>query len=218
MKNTEAPPLPPQEPHAKKPFFKRFKTKVILFLLLILFIFGIFVAGVVYGGKETLPTITDVLITERLQAVQELVSVEYHYTNVGKFENQKEFYGWNVPFTTKSFVVSYDGLIKAGVNLAEVSVDISGSTVTILMPASSILSHEIDENSIQVFDESSNIFNSIKIEDYTGFTAQEKDKIEQKAIEKGLLTSADEKAQEAIAALLSAMPGMNEYTLVMRTV
>ena len=37
----------------------------------------------------------------------------YYYTNMGRFENQVDFYGWKVPFTTKSFIVSYDGVIKA---------------------------------------------------------------------------------------------------------
>lgn len=221
MRNPEAPPIPTEDmsaPRPQNPRRMRFKTKVTLFLLFILFLFGIFVSGVVYGGKEKPQAVTSDLISEQLQAVQELVTVEYHYTNMGKFENQKDFYGWQVPFTTKSFIVSYDGLIKAGVSLDAVSVEVSGSTVTVSLPTSAILSHEIDESSIEVFDESHNIFNPIKIEDYTGFTAQEKHKIEQKAIEKGLLTAADEKAQEAVKTLLAAMPGMADYTLVMRVI
>lgn len=227
MKKRDAAPLPPlepqeqyepQKPRPQKKRHMRFKTKITLFLLLILFLFGIFVAGVVYGGKEKPQAVTSDLISERLQAVQELVSIEYHYTNMGKFENQKDFYGWKVPFTTKSFIVSYDGVIKAGVDLDSASVEVEGSTVIVSMPVSRILSHEIDEDSIEVFDESHNIFNPIKIEDYTGFTAREKAEIERKAIEKGLLAEADKKAQEAITALLSAMPGMEDYELGVFTV
>ncbi|WP_370807359.1 DUF4230 domain-containing protein [Faecalibacillus intestinalis] len=39
-----------------------------------------------------------------------------------------------------------------------------------------ILSHEIDENSIEVYDESSNIFNQISINDYKSFATKEKEK------------------------------------------
>lgn len=217
MKKTEAPPIPPQEPHEPRPPKKRrmrFKTKVTLFLLLVLFLFGVFIAGVVYGGKGRPQAVTSDLISERLQAVQELVSVEYHYTNMGKFENQKDFYGWKVPFTTKSFIVSYDGVIKAGVELDRISVTVENGTVLVGLPFSVILSHEIDEDSIEVFDESHNIFNPIKIEDYTGFTSHEKQKTELNAIEKGLLDAANEKAQTAVSELLSSMPGMSDYELM----
>lgn len=216
MKKPEAPPIPPQETYDPRPPKKRrmsFKTKVTLFLLLVLFLFGIFVAGVVYGGKAKPQAVTSDLIGERLRTVQELVSVEYHYTNMGKFENQKDFYGWKVPFTTKSFIVSYDGVIKAGVDLAHISVRVEDGTVFVDLPYSVILSHEIDEDSIEVFDESHNIFNPIKIEDYTGFTSHEKQKTELNAIEKGLLETANEKAQTAIRELLSSMPGMSDYEL-----
>ncbi|MFQ9072278.1 MAG: DUF4230 domain-containing protein [Faecalibacillus faecis] len=38
--------------------------------------------------------------------------------------------------------------------------------LNITLPAAKILSHEIDEKSIEVYDESSNIFNQISINDY----------------------------------------------------
>lgn len=139
----------------------------------------------------------------------------YYYTNMGRFENHLDFYGWKVPFTTKSFIVSYDGVIKAGVDLSEVAVQIDeeSKTVTVTLPAGKILSHEIPEDSIQVFDESSNIFNSITIEDYTGFTAEQKSILEQRAIDNGLLAEAEEKAQAAVEAFLSLAPGMDAYAL-----
>jgi len=161
--------------------------------------------------------ITSDLLGEQLRSVQELVAVEYHYTNMGKFENQVDFYGWKVPFTTKSFLVSYDGLIKAGVDLGAVQVNVGQDTVTVTLPASEILSHEIPEESIEVFDESHNLFNPIKIEDYTGFTAGQKQDVEQKAIEKGLLSSANEKACLAVESLLKLVPGMDTYALTVRT-
>nr|WP_275951927.1 DUF4230 domain-containing protein [Intestinimonas butyriciproducens] len=155
---------------------------------------------------------------QQLQTVQELVSVEYHYTNMGKFENQVDFYGWKVPFTTKRFLVSYDGLIKAGVDLsgATVEVDEVQKSVTITLPESRILSHEIPEDSIQVFDETRNIFNPITIEDYTGFTRDQKAEVEQRAIDEGLLTGASEKAREAVETLAALLPGSGDYTWTIR--
>lgn len=160
-----------------------------------------------FGGKDAGPAVTSDLLGQQLQAVQDLVSVEYHYTNMGKFEDQTDFYGWKVPFTTKRFIVSYDGVILAGVDLtkARVEVDQQARRITVALPPSQILSHQIPEDSLQVFDETRNIFNPITIEDYTGFTREQKGVVEEKALQNGLLTAADEKAAQAVEELLGLM-------------
>ena len=124
-----------------------------------------------------------------------------------------DFYGWKVPFTTKSFIVAYDGLIKAGVDLSGVEVQVQGEKIAVSLPAPVILSHEIDEKSIEVFDQTHNIFNPIEITDYTGFTADQKSAIEDKAVENGLLTAAAQRAEEAVKGLLSALPELDGYTV-----
>lgn len=198
-----------------KPRGLRLKRKLGLLLLLCVLLGAVFLGGAAYGGREKPPVISSDLLGEQLRSVQELVSVEYHYTNMGKFENQVDFYGWKVPFTTKTFIVSYDGIIKAGVDLskAAVEVDEAGRRITVTLPDSRILSHEIPEDSIEVFDESDNVFNRISITDYTSFTGDQKKIVEQRAADNGLLTGADEKAAEAVDALLRHMPGVEDYTL-----
>ena len=112
----------------------------------------------------------------------------------------------------------YDGVIKAGVDLTKVSiaVDEAAKTVSVTLPGSQILSHEIPEDSLEVFDESDNIFNRITIEDYAGFTKDQKALMEQRAIDNGLLTGADEKARDAVSAFLSLLPDMEAYTLTVQ--
>ena len=124
-----------------------------------------------------------------------------------------DFYGWKVPVTTKILIVAYDGLIKAGVDLSDVEIQVQGEKISISLPAPAILSHEIDEESIEVFDQTHNIFNPIEITDYTGFTADQKSALENKAIENGLLTAAAQRAEEAVEGLLSALPGLDGYTV-----
>lgn len=196
----------------------RLKRKLLWAAGAVLLLLLAFWLGALWRGREQQPVITSDLLGQQLQTVQELVSVEYHYTNMGKFENQVDFYGWKVPFTTKRFLVSYDGLIKAGVDLsgATVEVDEVQKSVTITLPESRILSHEIPEDSIQVFDETRNIFNPITIEDYTGFTRDQKAEVEQRAIDEGLLTGASEKAREAVETLAALLPGSGDYTWTIR--
>ena len=193
------------------------KQKVIAVVLVASAILIAFFAGMLRGGREHTPEITADLLGQQLREVSNLVTVEYHYTNMGKFENTLDFYGWQVPFTTKSFIVSYDGVIRAGVDLSEAEVKTEGKTITIVLPAAEILSNEIDEDSLEVYDETHNIFNPITISDYNGFTADQKQSVEQKAVDNDLLTAGRERAEETVHDLLTMLPGMEEYTVEVKS-
>lgn len=196
------------------------KMKILLILLTLLLICGAvlaaFLCGLRQASQAAEPQITGDLLASRLRSVQELVTVSYYYTNMGRFENQVDFYGWKVPFTTKSFIVSYDGVIKAGVDLEQLQVSIGGGEVTVTLPESRIISHEIPEDSLEVFDESDNLFNHITIEDYTAFTRDQKSAMEQRAVDGGLLDRANQEARTAVDSLLRIMPGLEEYTLTVK--
>ena len=192
---------------------KRWKFRLWPIVLFLALMAGYFIMGAVLTHQESEPVITADLLGQQLRDIQELSTVEYHYTNMGRFENQKDFYGWKVPFTTKSFIVAYDGVIKAGVDLSEMKIEVSGKTITVTMPEAKVLSHEMDEESLEVYDETHNIFNPIEIEDYTQFTADQKESIEARALDNGLLTSAAQRAENTVRGLIEALPGMEEYTL-----
>ncbi len=203
-----------------KPRRMGLKMKILLILLTLLLICGAvlaaFLCGLRQASQAAEPQITGDLLASRLRSVQELVTVSYYYTNMGRFENQVDFYGWKVPFTTKSFIVSYDGVIKAGVDLEQLQVSIGDREVTVTLPESRIISHEIPEDSLEVFDESDNLFNHITIEDYTAFTQDQKSAMEQRAVDGGLLDRANQEARTAVDSLLRIMPGLEEYTLTVK--
>ena len=193
--------------------FGRLKRRVTLALVLVVALAAAFLLGGALAGQESEPEITSALLGQRLAEIQELATQEYHYTNMGRFQNQLDFYGWKVPFTTKSFIVAYDGVIKAGVDLSQMEVTVQDKTITVTLPEGKILSHEIDENSLEVFDESKNIFNPIRIEDYTGFTADQRASMEERATEEGLLTAASERARTLVEQFIAALPNAQEYTI-----
>ena len=194
------------------------KAKILLILLTLLLICGAalaaFLCGLRQAGQAAEPQITGDLLASRLRSVQELVTVSYYYTNMGRFENQVDFYGWKVPFTTKSFIVSYDGVIKAGVDLDRLQVTVGDEEITVTLPESRIISHEIPEDSLEVFDESDNRFSHITIAGYTAFTRDQNSATEQRAVDGGLLDRADQEARTAVNSLLGIMPGLEDYTLV----
>lgn len=189
------------------------KFTLIKIIILIVLAVVIFIAGMMQMKKNMEPTITSELINNRLEDAKELTTLKYHYTNMGEFQNQSDFYGWKVPFTTKSFIVSYDGLINAGVDLQEATVNVTDKKIQIKIPHAKILSHEIYEDSLQVFLEKDSIFNPIKISDYNDFSMDQKKVVEEKAIEKGLLAEADKKSQEAIKDILRMDQYLKDYEI-----
>lgn len=194
------------------------KFTLIKIIILIVLAEVIFIAGMMQMKKNMEPTITSELINNRLEDAKELTTLKYHYTNMGQFQNQSDFYGWKVPFTTKSFIVSYDGLINAGVDLKDARVNVTGKRIQITLLHSKILSHEIYEDSLQVFLEKDSIFNPIKISDYNDFSMDQKKVVEKKAIDKGLLMEADEKSKEAIIDILSLDQYLKDYEIAINFV
>lgn len=174
----------------------------------------IFFAGMHFGGKESEPVITSTALTQQLQEVNELVSMEYHYTKVGKFENSLQINGWNIPLTTKSFLLTYSGKLSAGIDLSKAYVSVKDKVITVQIPEVEIFANIIDEKSIEVYDESKNIFNPISVNDYKTFATQQKDLVEEEAIENGFLSEAATKAQSAIRKFLQMVPEVkDQYTI-----
>lgn len=164
-----------------------------------------FFAGRAGGGAVQKAVELDAVVLEnRISQISKLASVSWSYTNMAQFESSNEFYGMTLPFTTKKFILTYDGEIKAGVDLGKAQVNISGTEVTVRLPDAEILSHEIDENSVEVFDEATSIFNPFTVEDFTAFQADQKAAMEKKALAKGLLEESRKKAIDSVSLLLNA--------------
>lgn len=139
-------------------------------------------------------------INTEIQDIGELATVEYLYTDAGKFEDPKQLFGKNVPFTTKSFIAKWDGNIKAGVEISEVTaeVDKDNKVIVIHMPKARILSHQIDKDSIETLDQKDGLFNPVKVEDVRNFDSISQDAMEERAIENGILDKAFENAKNII--------------------
>ena len=163
-----------------------------------------FLGGRWSAGQSENTQIDAVVLQNQLTEIRELATVTYAYTNMAQFESSNDFYGVKVPFTTKSFILTYDGTIKAGVDLDGAAVDVSGTAVTITLPEARILSHGIDEDSVEVFDEKTSIFNPFTVEDFTSFQADQKAAMEERALSRGLLEEARRKAVSSVEQLLSA--------------
>lgn len=171
-----------------------------------------------YLGREKKSEITSSLLQNRIEKVSELVTLDYKYTKMVSYKNMKTFYGWEVPFTEKKFIISYNGSIKSGINLANLKIDVDNNNkvVEIDLPEAKIIAHEIDENSIKVFDEKNSIFNPLKVEDFKDFATDEKEHVESESIKKGLLDEARSHAEKAITDILGIDGLLDNYKIIFK--
>ena len=109
-------------------------------------------------------------------------------------------------------------MIKYGVDLSAVEIRVSeaAKSVTVTVPRSKIISHEIPEEGFRALDEKNGLFNRIHIDDITQFRQTQKDAMESKAVDLGLPRQAQEQSGAVIEALLRTTPGMDAYRLNIR--
>ena len=170
----------------------------------------IFYAGTRFASGSDEPKITATGLTQQLQEIEELATMSYNYTKVGKFSDNLKFNGWDIPLSQKSFLITYNGKLKAGIKMDKIKISIENNTIIVSIPEIEILSNEIDENSIEVYDETKNVFNPISISDYTAFAKKQKETVAEEAIENGLLSEAATKTQSTIKKYLNAIPGISD--------
>ena len=169
--------------------------------------------------KETVPVITSETIKTQLNSLNELTTQEYVYTNADKRESTaKWLFGWERPFSGKSILITYDGTIKAGINLSqvEIAVDEESHTITVTLPKSTITDNIIPQESISIVEVKNGLFNDVTFDNYNEFISEQKIIMEQKAKDQGLLEKADEEAKSLVKSFLSVLPGMDAYTLTVQ--
>ena len=185
--------------------------KKILFILI--FILIAFISGIFFANKQTEPEITSTLIQNRIEQAGDLVTTKYHYTKVGKFENSLNLNGWSIPLTNKYFILTFEGEIQLGTDLSKANIEISDSTIHVTVNKPTVISNSIDESSIEVYDETKNIFNPISVSDYKAFAVEQKEKALSEAKKKGLMKTAQKNTEKSIKEIISIIPDTDDYTI-----
>ena len=162
--------------------------------------------GLVAGGAAIFflsnddkePEITRTILLERLEKASELITTKYYYSEVGEFEKSLDLNGWDIPLTKKHFILTYEGVVDLGVDLSKAKTEIKKDTIYFEFPDIEILNNTIDESSIEIYDESKNVFNPISINDYKNFAVDQKKRIEKDLQTKKIYEEAKKNTIEAI--------------------
>lgn len=169
-------------------------------------------AGAVFffrGGFPALAVGSSTVITveslqEQILSIGELATVEYDYTNVITMKDSLKIKNWKVPGTQKSFIVSFDGTMKLGIDASGVAVEATKNSqaFSITVPKAKILSHAIHEETLKVLDQKSGLFNTVQIEDYATLAVSQKQAMEEKVAKGDLLARAENEAAQMLKALV----------------
>ena len=139
-----------------------------------------------------------------------------YYTNVQVIRNERTVFGIAVPFTQNQYIYSYDGIIKAGIDFSKVSAVANeiDQTITVKLPHAYITSNDVDENSLEIYDEERNIFTPLKLEDIQASREMMKAEAAETAIGNGILEEAEMNARQLIENFLKTDPAHEKYTVI----
>lgn len=160
-------------------------------------------------------------IRDGLREMGFLITGEYYFTDLVSFSSVKKFLKTDIalPFTETSYLVSYDGVVSAGIDLtaARVEKDDEHMRVTVHIPAASIRSTTIDLDSFTLYEEKSGLGNPLSAADFNNSLRELERSAEQKATERGLLEQADKNARTVIEKFVGSLVGGTAYTLTFET-
>lgn len=187
---------------------KMSKPKLSLNLLLLTFILAIVAFLVIYlrqsnGDKVN---ITYGSIKHELEAIQELSTYVYNYSDFVLKTEDATIRGITVPGTKNTLIIVYSGKIKVGCDLSNVNCEIDETEKKIKLTLNSpkILDNYIDHDSIKTV-EFNNPFNPIKVDNAVKYLSGEKEKHEEYAIKKEhVFKLAEEQAEDVIKKLFLA--------------
>ena len=208
---------PPPRKRKKSKRTRVLQRRLIVLAIALAIFLLIFSLGSLWGGSRG-TRLTQENVTAQLTAsLSALSATSYHYTDVERFEGMEDFYGWDASDYSSGFSLSYSGVVTAAVDPADVTVEISGKTVTVTLPEATVTANEITQTSLAVYNSNQGGFVPIEVTDFDGFTTNQQPVALANATAEGLLADTSEKAQNAVQTLLTAMAGSaDKYDITVR--
>ena len=157
----------------------------------------------------------DRVVTDELRKIAELTVMEYDYKDAVNFKDGLKIgqISIPIPLTQKEAVMTYEGRIRIGIDAKELEIrtdsgpDGSIRKVTVMIPETKILSHEMDRESFDLILEKSGIMNGISTDDYNLLETTARERIEDRVRSSDLFERAEEQLKEVLTRYLAALHG-----------
>lgn len=161
-------------------------------------------------------TIDTSIISDGLNDMGFLVTEEYYFTEVTNETKNKTIFGFEMPFTESAYMISYDGSVFAGVDFEKIGISANGDekALTVTLPGAEIQSVEIDYDSFTLYSEKNGLGSRISVTDYNASMKELDANARIKAVDRGVLTRADENARRLIENFIKSLPGTEDYKIV----
>jgi hypothetical protein len=173
----------PPHPHPHRPHFKPFRKirsigKVICWLFVLAL--GCTIAYGFWDANTGKNSTTSRLIAEHFEEIEEVAVYEYTYIHSETLdEDYMKIFNINIPWTNKHCTLTGSGTIKFGIDMNDADFTIQGNNIKVTIPTVSILSHELDEDSMEFSEQSDSIFNKLTAEDLQQLRSDFKTNVEE---------------------------------------
>nr|WP_317332109.1 DUF4230 domain-containing protein [uncultured Romboutsia sp.] len=183
---------------------KKFNKELILLMLLVLLIIGIYFIYNRYK-KESIYK-DNIKVINTLSQVLDISTVKYNYSNIVEIKKDKSISNIKIPFTEKSFIIKYNGVINGGVRPEDIEVvRNTGDEILIEIKKCQILDHYIDDENIYVYDIKNSIFNRLDIQEVLDDISSCKKEYEEKIISEGFMEEIQENTKVSIENILKGI-------------
>lgn len=176
---------------------------------------GELVKKTVASADENTP---ESIIEGKVRRLGLVETVSTTYTHVSTMSESKQWFGISIPGSSNTFVITVEGKITVGVDMskATVSYDEEKGEYKVKLPRAQVMSNELDDDSWKYFDEKSDTFKSLSVDDTDDAYTQVESKEEEKAIDNGILDEAQRIAGALVISYLSGIDvvGDNKITVV----
>lgn len=164
------------------------------------------------SGLVSADTAMEILLAEYPDN-RTLVTLEYPFSDCARFTSSQKISDWEIPFTEKAFTMKWNGTVTAGVNLERVSikVDESGEKLIVTIPKAELISFQVDDSSFELLDEKNNLFNPISLDDLLQLDVKIEENMKNRAVENGMLITAQDNARVYITDILRSDPEIGSY-------
>lgn len=148
----------------------------------------------------------NIKVINTLSQVLNINTVKYNYSNIVEIKKDKSINNIKIPFTEKSFIIKYNGVINGGVKPEDIEiVNNTGNEISIEIKKCQILDHYIDDENIYIYDVKSSIFNKLDIQEVLDDMSNYKREYEEKIISEGFMEEIQENTKVSIENILKGM-------------
>ena len=181
-------------------------------LLIVMMIIGtlavVGVMGMKFYTDSKKPQVDSAFISNKLEAVSTLSTAVLTYNGLIKYEEGE------IPLIDKkSFSMVYSAEITACVDLSKVESEITDTQVILILPEVEIQDMDIDENSVQFYDNQISLFNWTEKEDTLDAISLAKDDVREHADISGLKLKAKDQTETILEGLFEGAIGDRELVI-----